>query len=45
MILTSDSATYLYCKDGDFEATTMEDGPHRFTLKYQVGKMRSSRSR
>ena len=38
MILISDSATYLYCKDGDFEATTMEDGPHRFTLKYQVGK-------
>ncbi|WP_417041152.1 DUF4417 domain-containing protein [Ellagibacter isourolithinifaciens] len=38
MILISDSATYLYCKDGDFEATTMEDGTHRFTLKYQVGK-------
>lgn len=38
MILISDSATYLYCKDGDFETTTMEDGPHRFTLKYQVGK-------
>lgn len=38
MILISDSAIYLYCKDGDFEATTMEDGPHRFTLKYQVGK-------
>lgn len=38
MILISDSATYLYCKDGNFEATTMEDGPHRFTLKYQVGK-------
>lgn len=38
MILISDSATYLYCKDDDFEATTMEDGTHRFTLKYQVGK-------
>lgn len=38
MILISDSATYLHCKDGDFETTTMEDGPHRFTLKYQVGK-------
>lgn len=38
VILISDSATYLYCKDGDFEATTMEDGTHRFTLKYQVGK-------
>lgn len=38
MILISDSATYLYCKDDDFEATTMEDGTHRFTLKYQIGK-------
>lgn len=38
MIPISDSATYLYCKDDDFEATTMEDGTHRFTLKYQVGK-------
>ena len=38
MILISDSVTYLNCKDDDFEATTMEDGTHRFTLKYQVGK-------
>ena len=38
MIFISDSATYFYCKDDDFEATTMEDGTHRFTLKYQVGK-------
>lgn len=38
MILISDSATYLYCKDDDFEATTMEDGTYRFTLKFQAGE-------
>lgn len=38
MILISDSAIYLYCKDDDFEATTMEDGTYRFTLKYQAGE-------
>lgn len=38
MILISDSATYLYYKDGDLEATTMENGPHRFTLKFQAGE-------
>lgn len=38
VILISDSATYLYCKDDDFEATTMEDGTYRFTLKYQAGE-------